>query len=78
MADKGAGLDRPLANPQALFDDFAYILAVEVEEAVEMFIAQRPSLDEYNAEVLKLYRDIDLIRTRSLNEVAYELVKVEV
>ena len=42
-----------------------------------MFADRNPTLDDYNDTVQSLYDDIERIRNRSLNEVIFELLKVE-
>eukprot|EP01062_Namystynia_karyoxenos_P076714 TRINITY_DN7573_c0_g3_i1.p1 TRINITY_DN7573_c0_g3~~TRINITY_DN7573_c0_g3_i1.p1 ORF type:complete len:4614 (+),score=1785.85 TRINITY_DN7573_c0_g3_i1:132-13973(+) len=62
-----------------LYDDFQYILDVDTEEYVEKFLDAdpRPTLDDYNHLCERLQKDISAIGERSLNEVAFTLIKVE-
>eukprot|EP00906_Rhabdomonas_costata_P002297 RCo003671 len=73
-------LTRNMEGPtalKALYDDFAYISETDIATFVEEFVARDPSLEDYSNEVERLYTDIERIKTRSLNEVSFELLKVE-
>ena len=81
-------LDAPIPSPPlslpltitshilGLYDDFEYMVQLDIESFVEEFAEKNPTLDDYNSEMQRLYDDIEKIKTRSLNEVAFELLKV--
>jgi len=73
-------LEQNMVGPRALKDlyqDFNYIFARDIDSYIEQFAEKNPSLDDYSNEMQKLYDDIARIKTRSLNEVVFELVKVK-
>eukprot|EP01012_Entosiphon_sulcatum_P032727 TRINITY_DN4157_c0_g1_i1.p1 TRINITY_DN4157_c0_g1~~TRINITY_DN4157_c0_g1_i1.p1 ORF type:complete len:4195 (-),score=848.52 TRINITY_DN4157_c0_g1_i1:38-11479(-) len=73
-------LTRNMQGPRALkalYDEFEYIFKIDIESYVEDFAANQPTLQAYNDAVQKLYLDAERIKSRSLNEVSFELVKVE-
>ena len=61
---------------KALYDEFVYIFEIDLETVAEEFAERNPTLDDYNDEVQRLHGDIARINEKTLNEVAFELIKV--
>ena len=63
-----------------LYQPFDYLLTIDVEKWMEDFVDPRkspPKLVDYDSVCERLHEHIDAITTRSLNEVAFPLLKVE-
>ena len=62
-----------------MYHEFQYLLDMTIEEHVEMITASdpRPSLEDFDKELSQLYSDIEKIRSTTLNEVAFKLLKVD-
>eukprot|EP00755_Sulcionema_specki_P008854 Sspe_Gene.42061::Locus_20407_Transcript_1_1_Confidence_1.000_Length_4089::g.42061::m.42061/K10408/DNAH; dynein heavy chain, axonemal len=61
----------------ALYESFEYLLKVDIDSYIEEFEATNPTREDFAAQLDQLARDIDRIQKRSLNEVCFEMIKVE-
>ncbi|CUG85918.1 dynein heavy chain, putative [Bodo saltans] len=64
---------------QRMYQPFEYILKTEIDELVESFTTRKPAptLDDFDVTLERLRRDMERIRSRTLNEVKFELIRVE-
>eukprot|EP00667_Euglena_gracilis_P000033 EG_transcript_33 len=73
-------LDRNMIGPHALKDlyaEFEYLVTLNIDRFIQEFSQNSPTLEDYQRQMNRVYGDIEKIKVRSLNEVAFELLKVE-
>ena len=75
-------LQQNLVGPmqlQQMYQSFEYILKIDIDSLVESMSTRKPppTLNDYDITLERLKRDSDRIRSRTLNEVKFELIKVE-
>ena len=61
----------------SLYETFEYLLKIDIDIFIEEFEATNPTLLDFEGQLEQLQIDIDRIQRRSLNEVSFELIKVE-
>ncbi|KAJ9459042.1 Dynein-1-beta heavy chain [Diplonema papillatum] len=61
----------------ALYEVFDYILKIDVDTFIEEFEATKPTLKDFESQMEQLQTDMERIQNRSLNEVCFEMIKVE-
>ena len=61
----------------ALYEGFEYLLKIDIESFIEEFEATKPNLSDFAAQFDQLQIDAERVQSRSLNEVCFELIKVE-
>ena len=61
----------------SLYESFEYLLKVDIESFIEEFEATDPTLADFEGQFDQLKADEVRVQNRSLNEVSFELIKVE-
>eukprot|EP01062_Namystynia_karyoxenos_P078362 TRINITY_DN805_c0_g2_i2.p1 TRINITY_DN805_c0_g2~~TRINITY_DN805_c0_g2_i2.p1 ORF type:complete len:4436 (+),score=1940.78 TRINITY_DN805_c0_g2_i2:809-13309(+) len=61
----------------AMYESFDYLLRVEIDTFVDEFKASKPTQDDFAVQLEQLASDIERIQNRSLDEVNFEMIRVE-